>query len=407
MNATGTSPAADVPAHVPKHLVVDFDLYHPSGAEEDFQLALKRLHDSGCPDVFWTPRNGGHWVIARCEDIRAVFADHEHFSSGNLTVPKSSAPPMPLYPIFADPPEHTAYRALINPSFAPKAVAELEVRARALAVRLIEELKPRGRCDFVQDFAQHLPIEVFMSMVDVPAGDRRNLLEWADGMVRPKQPQDVHTTIQKIFAYAREKIAERRARPGSDLISKLTRSEVFGRPITDDELVGMVTLVLVGGMDTVVTAMSFAAHFLARTPAKRRELIEEPALIGKAVDELLRRFPIVNQGRCVRVDTVFKGVQMKANDMVILPTTLAGLDERAFPHPLEVDFRRPTPMHATFGNGAHRCPGSNLGRTELKVFLQEWLPRIPDFRIVAGGRVGMRSGVNGTIYALPLEWDVG
>jgi cytochrome P450 len=406
MNATGSSLAADLPPHVPAHLVVDFDLYHPPGAEEDFHLALKRLHDAGCPDVFWTPRNGGHWVVSRCEDMRAIFADHERFSSRNLTVPRSSAPPMPLYPIFADPPEHTAYRALINPSFAPKAVAELEGRARTLAVQLIESLKPRGHCDFVQDFAQHLPIEIFMSIVDVPASDRESLLEWADGMVRPKQPQDVHTTIQKIFAYARGKIAERRAKPGPDLITRLTRSEVFGRPLSDDELVGMVTLILVGGMDTVVTAMSFAAHFLARNPAKRRELIAEPALISKAVDELLRRFPVVNQGRCVRADTVFKGVQMKANDMVILPTTLAGLDERAFPNPLEVDFRRPTPIHATFGNGAHRCPGSNLGRTELKVFLQEWLPRIPDFRVAAGGHVGMRSGVNGTIYALPLEWDV-
>jgi cytochrome P450 len=407
MNATGTSLTADLPPHVPAHLVVDFDLYHPPGAEEDFHLALKRLHDAGCPDVFWTPRNGGHWVVARCEDMRAIFADHERFSSRNLTVPRSSAPPMPLYPIFADPPEHTAYRALINPSFAPKAVAELEGRARTLAIQLIENLKPRGHCDFVQDFAQHLPIEIFMSIVDVPASDRESLLEWADGMVRPKQPQDVHTTIQKIFAYARGKIAERRAKPGPDLITRLTRSEVFGRPLSDDELVGMVTLILVGGMDTVVTAMSFAAHFLASNPAKRRELIAEPALISKAVDELLRRFPVVNQGRCVRADTVFKGVQMKANDMVILPTTLAGLDERAFPNPLEVDFRRPTPIHATFGNGAHRCPGSNLGRTELKVFLQEWLPRIPDFRIAAGGRVGMRSGVNGTIYALPLEWELG
>ncbi|HEY2401955.1 MAG TPA: cytochrome P450, partial [Steroidobacteraceae bacterium] len=336
-----TSGPAATPAHVPADRVFDFDIYNPPGAEQDFHLALKRLHDEGYPDIFWSPRNGGHWIAIRGADIHTIFADYAHFSSTTLTVPKSSAPPVPLYPIFADPPQHTLYRSLINPSFSPKAVAGLEAKARALAIKLVEELKPRGKCDFVVDFAQHLPIEVFMSIVDVPGADRRQLLEWADGMVRPKQPGDVHVTIGKIFAYAGEKIAERRKQPGDDLITKLTRAEVNGRPLTDAEIVGMVSLILIGGMDTVVTAMSFAALFLARNPEHRRQLVEQPMLISKAVDELLRRFPIVNQGRCVREDIVYKGVNMKAGDMVIMPTTLHGLDERAFPDPLRVDFNRP------------------------------------------------------------------
>jgi cytochrome P450 len=402
-----TNGRAAIPAHVPADLVFDFDIYNPPGAAEDFHLALKQLHDPQYPDIFWSPCNGGHWVATRGEDIHRIFADFEHFSSTRLTVPKSNAPPVPLFPIFADPPQHTAYRSLINASFAPKAVAGLEAKARALAVRLVEELKPRGKCDFVVDFAQHLPIEVFMSIVDVPGSDRKQLLEWAEGMVRPKQPGDVHITIGKIFEYAAQKIAERRKSPGDDLITKLTRAEVGGRPLTDPEIVGMVSLILIGGMDTVVTAMSFAALFLARSPEHRRQLVGSPKLIPKAVDELLRRFPIVNQGRCVREDMVYKGVSMKAGDMVIMPTTLHGLDERAFPDPLKVDFNRPTPMHSTFGNGPHRCPGSNLGRTELKVFMEEWLQRIPDFELQPGGKIEMRSGVNGTLYGLPLQWKVG
>jgi cytochrome P450 len=402
-----SAPSPTVPEHVPPNLVFDSDIYNPPGAEQDFHLALKRMHDQGCPDIFWTPLRGGHWVIARGEDIHKIFNDHEHFSNFNLTVPKSGRPPMPLFPIFADPPDHTAYRALINPIFAPKAVAALETHARELAIRLIDALKPAGHCEFVSDFAQHLPIEIFMSIVDVPAADRTQLLEWADGMVRPKRREDVHHTIGKIFAYARARIAERRMKPGADLITTLSQAEVFGRAITDDEVIGMVSLILIGGMDTVVSAMSFAAHFLAGNPAHRRQLIEEPALIPKAVDEFLRRFPIVNQGRMVRSDYNYKGIAMKAGDMLIMPTTLHGLDERCFPNPLLVDFKRPTPIHSTFGNGPHRCPGSNLGRTEIKVFLQEWLKRIPDFRVAAGGKVGMRSGVNGTIYELPLEWDIG
>ena len=395
-----------MPAHVPANLVYDFDVYNAAAQDEDFHLAIKKLHDPGVPEVFWTPRNGGHWVLTRGEDIHKVFADYEHFSSHALTVPRASAPPIPMYPIFLDPPDHTAFRALINPWFSPKAVAGLEPKARALAIQLIEEIKPRGRCDFVTDFAQHLPIQVFMSIVDVPASDRDQLLEWADGMVRPEKPEDVHETIKHVFAYASRKIAERRAKPGEDLISNLTQAQVNGRPMTHEEVMGMVSLILLGGMDTVVSAMSFAANFMAGSPKHRRQLIDRPELIPKAVDELLRRFPVVNQGRLVGKDIELKGAPMKAGDMVIMPTTLHGLDERKFPNPLEVDFDRPTPIHSTFGNGPHRCPGSNLGRTELKIFLQEWLPRIPDFRHDPNGKVGMRSGVNATVYRLPLVWEV-
>src|SRR5260370_30733673 len=212
-------------------------------------------------------------------------------------------------------------------------------------------------------------------------------------MGRRARPKGVHGRIEKLFGYAAAKLAARRAQPGDDLISKFTRAEVGGRPLTDQEITGMVTLVLVGGTDPVVTAMSFAALFLARNPAHRRQLVDNPALIPKAVDELLRRFPIVNQGRCVARDLVYKNIPFKTGDMILLPTTLHGLDERAFPNPLEVNFNRPTPMHSTFGNGPHRCPGSNLGRTEIKVFLEEWLKRIPEFQLQPGEKISMRSGV--------------
>ena len=399
------APSTVRPAHVPPELVFDFDVYHLPGADRDFHLALKALQTQGCPDIFWTPHNGGHWVAARADDIYKIFADFEHFSNSNLTVPRGIKPPIPMYPIFADPPAHTAYRALINTSFSPKAIAAMETKVRELASRLALTLKARGGCDFVPDFAQHLPIEIFMSIVDVPVSDREQLLEWADGMVRPKQPTDVLQTIQKIFGYAAQKIAERRAKPGDDLITKLTQSKVFDRALTDDEVVGMVALILIGGMDTVVSALSFTANFLARSPQHRRQLIERPELIPKAVDELLRRFPVVNQSRSIDADYRYKDIQFKAGDMIMMPTTLHNLDERLFPNPLEVDFERPLPIHATFGNGPHRCPGSNLARTEMKVFLQEWLKVIPDFRIAAGQSPGMHSGVNATMHSLPLEWD--
>jgi cytochrome P450 len=401
------SEAAPIPSHVPPHLVFDFDVYNAAAPDQDFHLAIKRLHGPDVPEVFWTPRQGGHWVLTRGDDIYKAFADYEHFSSTiGLTVPKSTAPPIPLYPIFLDPPQHTKYRALLNPWFSPKSVASLEERAREVAKSIVREIKSRGRCDFVTEFAQHLPIQVFMSIVNVPSSDRERLLEWADGMVRPEKREDVHETIKHIFGYASQKIMERRANPGDDLISKLSQAEVDGKPMTHEELMGMVSLVLIGGMDTVVSAISFAANFLAASPKHRHQLLERPELIPKAVDELLRRFPVVNQGRTCVKDIEIKGAPIKAGDMIIMPTTLHGLDDRKFENPLEVDFERPTPIHSTFGNGPHRCPGSNLARTEMKIFLQEWLPEIPDFRHDPDKKAGMSSGVNATIYSLPLVWDV-
>jgi cytochrome P450 len=405
MQAATSSGQRNVPAHVPAELVFEFDLYNPPGAERDFQMSLKRLQDEHYPVIFWSPCNGGHWVATRGEDIHHIFSDYANFSSRRLAIPATSQPPFPLFPILSDPPDHARYRALINPSFSPKAVATLEVRARAAAIRLIENLQPRGGCEFVADFAQYLPIEVFMTIVDVPASDRDQLLAWANEIMRPASADSVGITLQAIFAYANEKIAARRKNPGEDLISRLTRATIDGRPLTENELTGMVALVLTGGLDAVVAALSFAALFLAKNPPHRKQLVDDPSLIPKAVDELLRRFPIANTARLVDHDTVYKNVAMKAGDMILLPSTLHGLDESAFPNPLQVDFSRPPPMHSTFGSGPHRCPGSNLARTEIRVFLQEWLTRIPDFRIPPGAEISMRSGLIGTISALPLEWD--
>ncbi|HEY2927982.1 cytochrome P450 [Piscinibacter sp.] len=404
---TTATPLTDtIPPHVPAALVVDFDIYNVAVEDGDYHAALKRLHDPGVPDIFWTPRNGGHWVATRGEDIYHIFKDSEHFSSRQLVVPRHRNPAVPLPPIMLDPPEQAKYRSLFAPALSPKAVAPLGVGARALAIELIEGFYAKGECEFVGEFAQHLPIGIFMKMVDVPTSDRDQLLHWADQQVRPTSEHEREQSFHSLFAYAAQKVAERQAHPGDDLISQLTRAQVDGAPITAEALAPMIFLLLVGGLDTVASAMGFAARFLATSPAHRRELIDHPERIPGAVEELLRRFPVVNQGRLVVSDMDYKGVALRAGDQIILPTSLHGLDERKFEDPLRVDFSRPTPIHSTFGNGAHRCPGSLLARTELKIFLEEWLKRIPDFRIKPGTTPEVRAGVNATIFSLQLVWEV-
>ena len=396
-----------IPSHVPADRVFDIDIYNIPGAAQDYHLAIQAIHARGLPDVVWTPRYGGHWILTRQADILRAFSDYENFSSRALTVPYEPERAISLMPISADMPAHSAYRSLLAAAFSPRQVAELSMRAHAIAIDLIDELAPRGGCEFVSEFAQHLPIAVFMGIVDVPATDREQLLAWADGMVRPEKREDVHATLAEIFAYVEKLCAQRRVTPGTDLLSRIIAGKVFGRPLAESEIIGMCALVLIGGMDTVVSAMSFAAYFLASNPAHRRQLVEAPALIPSAVDELLRRFAIVNACRYVANPVIIGGVMLHSGDMVMMPTVLAGLDERVFPAPLEVDFTRVNATaSATFGQGPHRCPGANLGRAELRVFLEAWLARIPEFEVANGGRVGMSSGVNGTIYALPLVWPV-
>lgn len=394
------------PAHVPADRVVDFDIFDFPVEEVDYQQALKAQLADGKPDLLWTPRNGGHWIMTRFDGIATVLADSDHFSSRHITVPPDTSGRPPLVPLQLDPPDHTPYRALLQQTLSPKAVGALGEAARALAIELIEGFKADGQCEFISAFAQHLPIAIFMNIVGLPESDRPMLTEMAERALRGDDSAERTQAAIDIGAYGMRKVMERRAHPGSDLISRIATAEVDGQPIGDQQLAGLVTLLLLGGLDTVASSLGFFAQFLARHPEHRRQLVEHPELIPNAVEELLRRFPIAILARQVRSDMPYDGVTLHAGDMVLAPTPLSGLDETRFADPLSVDFNRERPgLNATFGGGAHRCPGSMLARTELRVFLEEWLKRIPDFAIAPGADVKVSARSVATITALPLVWS--
>jgi len=395
---------AQVPPHVPPRLVVDFDFFHPPGGEEDIHLAWRRLHDFA-PDIFWTPRNGGHWVATRAEDIEVMQLDHQRFSHAQFMLPAHPLPFPPL-PLNLDPPEHGPMRALISPALSPRAVQKLTETARATAIELIESIAPRGRCEFVGDFAKVLPIVVFLRIVDLPAADRETLLPWADVVVRSPDPAAKMEANRSIAAYLTQWIQRRAQAPGEDLISRIATAQVNGRPLTPPEVFGLCSLVLVGGLDTVAGMLAFSARYLAEHPEQRRELIERPELMPAAIEELMRRHGLPNTARLITQDFEYKGVSFRKGDMIQLPKVLYNLDERKIPDPLKVDFHRPLPIpNATFGNGPHKCPGGPLARNEMRVFLEEWLKRIPDFRIRPGFKVRTMGGMVNGLQTLELEWD--
>jgi cytochrome P450 len=395
------------PTHVPADRIVDFDFYRPPGftaqGDVDPQLNLRnQLGDK--PEIFWTPHNGGHWVITRGEDMLAILPDHQRFSSRVVFLPRQPRPR--FVPLELDPPEHAAYRAVLTPGFTPKTIAGWSDRARAVAVSLIEGFQAQRGCEFVGEFSQHLPIIVFLNMANLPLEDRPMLLAWANTGVRPASQAERTEAGRNIGAYVTAKLAERRAQPGDDLLSRIVTTPVNGKLMSEAEQISMGHGVLAGGLDTVAASMSFAAWFLARHPAHAELLRARPELINNSIDELFRRFSIPNIARVVIADTQMRGVTLKAGDYVFMPVALHGLDEHLFPDALRVDFERKNARNqAVFSRGAHNCPGAALARSEMRVFLEEWLARVPAFRIGAGKTATFGTGIVPAVTNLPLEWD--
>ncbi|MFD2500253.1 cytochrome P450 [Rhizorhabdus histidinilytica] len=188
-----------------------------------------------------------------------------------------------------------------------------------------------------------------------------------------------------------------------DVFSVIVRAEREGR-ITREESTSIALNVFFGGLETVSSALAFIVLFLARNPAHRRQLIEDGSLTQDATEEFLRRFGILNLARIATKPTTFKGLTIEQGEQVLLPLHLAGLDERKFPNPLEVDFHRKRAGHFNFGTGPHRCLGSNLARPEIRIFIEEWLRQIPDFSVDPDDKPVGASGVAMTMTRVPLVW---
>ncbi|MCB2073581.1 MAG: cytochrome P450 [Novosphingobium sp.] len=393
-----------VPEHVPPELVHDFDFLDPPGASDDVQLAWKRLHDEA-PDIFWTPRNGGHWIATRGEDIREIQTNHRRFSQRVMTIP-ASAQVFRILPANADPPEHDGYRRIIMPAFLPKAIARLEDGIRAQARELVEQIAPSGSCEFIDDFARKLPIIAFLKVVDLPLDDREMLVSLADTIMHGADRKRAEEAQAGMLAYMTRWIEERRAHPGNDLISTVVHARIGDRPLSSEEILSLVRLILFGGLDTLTSLMGFIWRFLATHPDHCSELARHPELRRNAVEELIRRHGVVNTARYITEDCVYKGVAFRSGDMIQIPNSLFGLDERITPDPLTVDFHRPHPQHVAFGNGPHTCPGALLARREIAISLDAWLDLIPEFGLAPGTRPELHSGAsNNGILRLDLLWN--
>ena len=399
--------AATRPAHIPADLVRDFNLYDIPGASEDVQVAYARIQGEN-PDIFWTPHNGGHWVATRGEDIVAMQRDYHRFSHKHIVLPPMPEGTQRQIPLEMDPPEHPTYRRPLMQFLTPHAVGTLEGKVREVAIAAIERVLPLGGCEFIDDFAKILPIHVFLELVELPLADKATLQPLAEQAVRGTDAETRLGAQQGMGMYLLDKVRARRENPGDDLLSKLVTVQVDGGLISEVEAISFATLVLFGGLDTVAGMLGFIARFLAEHDEHRRELVsrlDDEKFLKHAIEELIRRHGIANTARVIAQDFEYKGVTLRAGDRILPANVFVGLDPQLNPDPLTVDFARPAPVHAAFGNGPHACPGAGLARREVRIFLEEWLKRIPEFRIAPGTRPVLASGMVSGVLRLDLAWN--
>ncbi|MDB5675576.1 MAG: cytochrome [Sphingomonas bacterium] len=399
-----------VPSHVPPHLVREIDMYSPDGIEKGYHEAWQSLQRPDMPELVWTPFTGGHWVATRGELVKEIYADPARFSSEVIFLPKEAGEKYLMVPTRMDPPEHTPYRKTLDKGLNLAQMRRVEDNVRVAAAALIDDIAPHGACEFSAAFARVFPVKVFMMLCDLPLEDVPVLSKFAEQMTRPDgaTPDEMAASLeaaQRGFdTYVEPIINARRGGSGEDLITVMVNNDINGEPISQERAIGLISLLLLGGLDTVVNFLSFMMVHLARHPEIVAELRSDPLVLMRSVEEMFRRFPVVAEARMVAHDQTYRGVELKHGDMILIPTAMHGLDESANVDAMQLDLHRKRPAHSTFGGGPHRCAGMHLARMEVVVTLQEWLKRIPEFRLEPGAEPIYHSGIIAAIDNVQLEW---
>jgi cytochrome P450 len=326
------------------------------------------------------------WYLLSRDDVYNGLRDTALFSSKGFTHPDYESDYM-MIPSEYDPPEHTVYRTRLNPFFSPAVVEQWEPEIRRRCGELVDGIADAGdSCDLLDRFALRFPTTVFLTMLGVPPDDLDQFIRWVhesqhtshaddpDGAIRDAADRAIHEFMWSV-------VEERRENPRDDIVSKLLTCRIDDRPFDRRELLGILYLLFLAGLDTVASMLGWSFTHLATHPEDRRRICQDPSVIPSAVEELLRYYPIVTMSRKVTRDSDDYGCPMHKGDRVILPLATANRDPSAFPDARRFQIDRFPNRHIAFGAGPHRCLGSHLARLELRIALEEWHRRIPDYRL--------------------------
>jgi cytochrome P450 len=404
------------PDHVADASVYDFDMYfEPRYLSDPFGRAAEILEQA--PSPFWTPRNGGHWLITGYEAIARAAKDWEHFSS--VLEPPSvveamqaslpaDAPVIPqAIPACVDPPEHTIYRAPLNSAFSPQTVLGLKEDIRKLAVDLIEAVKPAGQCEFMKAIAEPLPVQMFMKIFGLPLerqAEYREIVKEVLGSPGRELQERARRTRLMLDA-VHEPLVERQAAPRSDVLSALWRLQIDGQPMTLQTMESYCLSLFLAGLDTVMNALGHGMRHFALNPDLQAQVRANPKMIQAVIEEIFRLYAFAVPTRMVSRDIEFDGVQMHRGEYVMFFLPAANLDPAVFPEPRTFNLERANKTHMVFGRGPHRCVGSHLARVELQVFYEELFARLPPFRLDAREPVAYHGGNVVGPNSLHLVWN--
>jgi cytochrome P450 len=355
----------------------------------------------------------GFFMLQRYDDVREGFQQHETWTTAVRSALRPDSTGEKLLPQDLNGQEHVKLRRILNQFFAPAAVRRMEPMAKQRCIELIEELKPAGNCDFVAEFAIRYPTDMFLALLGLPVSDGKQFLAWSDdyfGALLAGDPTRAAEAKTSIMRYFDEAVNERRANPRDpkeDMVTRLVQARIDDVPLTQDEILTICLTLMLAGLDTTRSALGYIYAHLAQHPQDRQALIDDPSLIPTAVEEFLRLYPLVFQaGREVQEPQDFGGLELEKGDVVWMGVAQANRDPRKFENPDQFDVHRSNAnQHLAFGGGPHRCLGMHLARLELKVVLEEWHQRIPEYRIKPGTEL-MERGVQLSMHSLPLEWEV-
>jgi len=370
-------------------LLTDYDIFDPEFVKNPYP-GYSEIRESQCP-IAHTDRYQGSWLPTRYEDVVAIAQEFETFTSRQILVmPPAEGRNEGAYagvaapPITSDPPDHHWHRRLILPIFSPQSVAKYEQGTRDLCNALIDEFIDKGTADAAADYAQHIPVRVIATMLGVPLEMEPEFTEWVRGVLENMTDKELRMkSFVNIVEFFMGQVEDRRKNPReNDLITELMNAEVEGKKVPIEYVLGVCQLMLVAGIDTTWSAIGSCMWHMAQHPEHRKQLRENPDLWPTAIEELLRVYAPVTMARIVDHDTEFQGCPMKAGDRVLMAFPAANRDPRQFENPDEVILDRQNNRHVAFGSGIHRCAGSNLARLEVRIALQTWLERIPEFELV-------------------------
>ncbi len=352
------------------------------------------------------------WYLLGHQQAKSALQDYQKFSSQHD--PLNAPTELALIPGEVDPPTHRKYRSILNPLFSPPRIAAKEPDIRARCVELIDRFLASGSCEFMSEFAFLYPTSIFLGMLGLDVARCDEFVEYTHRYTRPQTTTDRRDVLAYIDAALQELFQQRRRAPKDDLASHLLRAEVDDRHLTPDELLGIGRLLFIAGLDTVAATLGWSFLHLASWRRDRAALVAQPALIPSAVEEFLRYYSVITSSRTLTQDITMNGCPMHAGDAIVIPMAAANRDISEYERAGEFVLDRHPNRHVGFGLGPHRCLGSHLARTELKVALEEWHSRIPKYSIARPGYTPTASGLEpllGTglsvpmLDSLPLNWD--